>query len=233
MSRLGRRPFSALVALLLTAVTAAGTGLLAAWCLERALGVPLGDQLPGGGPWRVTTSCALLGVLVAGILVKPVTARPRTTAAAMLVLAFVVGVAGFTATCGEVSIIQFSPDRFETRTRTYHAIPIVGWRVTPEETTYQLREVGAYLEEQGLLARTSHDEARWVASRQYRWDVRGAHGSARTLERELRNPSLLAWSRANRSVACLVWTEAIRAARSGDCVRAADVLHWHGEPPWR
>lgn len=183
MNRLGGRPLFALFALLATGVAAAGAGLLVAWSVERGLDVPLGDHLPGGGRWRVVTSCALGGVLMSMILFRSVVARPRRAAATALAASLAVGLTGFTAVAGDVTIVELSPDRFEARMRTYHAIPCVGWRITPERTTYQLQEVGAYLEEEGFLAPTSREEARWSLSRRYQYDIRGAHGSARSRAR--------------------------------------------------
>lgn len=230
MSRLGPRPLAALLALVLTGAAIAGAGLLVAWGLERLLLVPLGEDLPGGGEWwRVVTSCALAAVLGALILARPIVARPRRAAAVALAAALLVGVAGFTAVEGDVTIIEFSPDRFEARTRRYHAIPCVWWRVTPERTTYHLQDVSAYLEEQGLLAPTSREEARWFFVRGYRWDVRGWRGGGVvSLARDLRGS--VAWSRANPDAAAALWPRVIRAAKEGDPSQASWLLSSRGAP---
>jgi hypothetical protein len=231
MSRLGPRPLAALLALVLTGAAIAGAGLLVAWGLERGLQVRLGEHLPGGGEWwRVVTSCALAGVLASLLLARPIVARARRAAGASLAVALVVGVGGFTASAGEVTIVEFSPDRFEARTRTYHAIPFVWWRATPERTTYHLQEARAYLVEHGLLAPTSREEARWFFSRGYRYDVRGWHNTARSLEREL-HPRCVAWSRRHPYAAGLMWPEVVRAAQAGDLSRAASVLRCGGTTP--
>lgn len=230
MSRLGPRPLAALLALVLTGLTISGAGLLVAWGLERGLEVPLGEHLPGGGEWwRVVTSSALAGVLGALILARPIVARPRRATGASLAAALVVGVVGFTAVEGGVTIIEFSPDRFEARTRRYHAIPCLWWRITPERTTYHLQDVSSYLEEQGLLAPTSREEARWFFVRGYRWDVRGWRGGGVvSLARDLRGS--VAWSRANPDAAASLWPRVIRAAKANDPSQAASLISSRGMP---
>ncbi len=157
--------------------------------------------------------------------------RPRLSLGLLLALLCLLGLVGFVATCGEVYRTEFSPQTFKHRGVRYHQVPLLGLgvRVTPMETAEWSTPLVDYLQGEGFLKPASDQE--WTLVKGFAWDVRGWHGSAKYLCRELgcwggEDEKWVVWSRAHPEVAKEVWRLVVDHARKHEYGEACEVLHF-------
>ncbi len=130
---------------------------------------------------------------------------------------------------GLASAVEFSPDRFCHRSFRYYVRG--GLQVWPATTTEWYSPVDRYVHDSGFVS-AAFGEPRWHLSKGFAPGVRGWHGQARRMYREIGcwagSDRWVIWSKEHPELAKILWPQVTTWAQNERYTEIADLFEYTG-----